>query len=154
MNGPETLAARPYLYVGRELTSFDGATIAEAMNTAFSTLFSFIGKAGLAPVGPPMTIYPEMPGTEMRFRCAIEIGQSGSGVAGGEVEAGVIPGGRAVMRLHNGAYANLHKSHQALWKDIEDAGLEPDMPIWEVYLDDPQRVPEEKLRTEVWRAVK
>ena len=78
-------------------------------------------------------------------------GAFGAAKAEGDVKADVIPAGEVVTTTHIGPYANLNVSHQALWSHIEEAGLTPSMPVWEIFVDDPTTVPEDELKTLLFR---
>ena len=57
------------------------------------------------------------------------------------------------MATHVGPYSNLNQSHGALWKYMETEGIPGAMPVWEIYIDDPDGTDEDKLRTEIYRAI-
>jgi effector-binding domain-containing protein len=66
------------------------------------------------------------------------------------VVAGELPGGEVVTTLHTGSYASLPMATAALREWMIANGRQPSAGPCEVYLDDPQVVPEVWLRTEVF----
>lgn len=150
----KNLPAQHYLYVEREVSMMDGAAIAEAMGSAFGQVYGFTEENGIERLSMPMSIYMEMPKDgKMRFRGAIVVTEADTEKASGDIRADHLPGGDAMMTTHVGPYASLNVSHKALWDHIEGQGLPSQMPVWEVYVDDPTTVPEAECRTEIYRAL-
>ncbi len=67
----------------------------------------------------------------------------------GEVEERWLPGGRYAVFLHRGPHADLPQTYDQIYGAWLPAGNERlgESPAFEVYLDQPGRVPAEKLRT-------
>ncbi|WP_370234686.1 MULTISPECIES: GyrI-like domain-containing protein [Henriciella] len=148
----KTLPEQHYLYVERE--SEMGPQIAEAMGSGFGEVFGFVGQNGIQPQSMPMTLYTDMPeGSKMKFRAGVFVSPEDAGKASGSVKAATIPAGEAVTTTHVGPYANMNVSHKALWDHCDAEGYRKAMPVWEVYVDDPTTMPEEQVRTEIFRAV-
>jgi len=147
-----TLPEEPYLYVERECP-FEGPKIAAAMGSAFAEVAAFLKAKGIAPAGPPMSVYLGMDPTALRFRGAMAVAPGEVARAEGAVRAGVLPAGEAMRVTHLGAYANLNLTHRALGSHMEAAGIPAAFPIWEKFLDDPREVAEDRLRTEIFRAI-
>ncbi|WP_290754522.1 GyrI-like domain-containing protein [Henriciella sp.] len=148
------LAEQTYLYVDRsaELT---GEAIASAMESGFGEVIGFFGERKITPVSMPVAVYTEMPGPgrKMAFRAGFFVAPEDAARAAGPVIAGTIPEGPAVKTVHYGSYTRLNETHSALWAAMQDEGMTPDMPVWEVYVDDPVARRADEVRTEVWRAV-
>ena len=149
------LAAQPYLYVDRS-ADLAAAGIAAAMESGFGEVIGFFGEKKITPASMPIAVYAEMPGPgrKMAFRAGFFVDAAEASLASGTIIAGTIPAGEAIRTVHSGSYASLNQTHSALWAAISEAGATPAMPIWEVYIDDPTTLPEDKVRTEVWRAVR
>ena len=149
----KSLPEQHYVYVDRE-ASFAGNEIAEAMASGFGAVFGFTAQKGVTPLAMPMSIYMDMPsGDTMRFRAGVFVSAEDAGKAEGEVKSAVMPAGDAIKGTHVGPYASLNQSHKALWDYFDENGLEKAMPVWEIYIDDPQGTPEAELRTEIYRAI-
>lgn len=149
----ETLPEQHYLYVERTAT-YEGSSIAEAMASGFGAVTAFAEQNGISRLAMPTSIYVDMPGANgMTFRAAIFVTVDDAAKAQGGVQAGTIPAGDAYTAIHEGSYANLNQSHNAIWSKMDADGVVKGMPVWEIYADDPTEVPEAEVRTEVFRAV-
>lgn len=148
----KTLPEQHYLYVSKTVRFDEPGAIGEAMGSAFGTVFGFAGQHGIQPQSMPISVYIYMPADgQMTFRGGIFVSEADAAKAEGDVKADVIPAGEVVTTTHIGPYANLNVSHQALWSHIEEAGLTPSMPVWEIFVDDPTTVPEDELKTLLFR---
>ncbi len=148
----KTFPAQPYLYVDREV-DYDGPKIAEAMGSAFGEVFGFIGQNAITPLAMPMSVYLVMDHSRLRFRGGVLVSAEDAARASGNVMADSLPAGDAMCATHVGPYANLNQTHQALWNHMKEQSIEAAMPVWEIYADDPQEVAEDKLRTDIFRAI-
>ena len=146
-----TLPEQHYVYVERECPY--GPEIAEAMGSAFGEVFSFVGDNGLTALAMPMSVYLGMDPTVLRFRGGVIVSAEDAKKVEGNIKADVLPAGEAMTVTHRGPYAEMNQTHQALWKHMEDAGIPGEMPIWEIYVDDPDHVPEVACRTEIYRRI-
>lgn len=148
----KTLPEQHYLYVDRT-ASLSGAEIAAAMGSGFGEVFGFLQAKGIKPLSMPMSVYMEMPsGGQMAFRTGVFVAAGDAERAEGAIKADVMPAGEVYTTTHVGPYANLNQTHKALWDHMDSAGVSKAMPVWEVYIDDPQSTPEAQLRTEIYRA--
>ena len=148
----KTFAEQPYLYVEREC-DYDGAKIAEAMGSALTEILSFVGEKHITPLSAPMSIYMSMSPDKLRFRGAVKVTAKDAARAEGTVKSGSLPLGDAMATVHTGPYSHLNVTHQALWKHMEDNAIPAAFPVWEIYIDDPGKVAEDKLRTEIYRKI-
>ncbi|MGD9968157.1 MAG: GyrI-like domain-containing protein [Hyphomonadaceae bacterium] len=149
----KTLPEQHYIYVDR-VSSLSGAEIGAAMASGFGEVFAFAMQNGVKPLAMPMSIYLQMPSdNKMAFRAAVLVSAEDAKRAAGQVKAGVMPAGEVYMTTHVGSYASLNQTHKAMWDEMTAQGISKTMPVWEIYIDDPQTTPEDKLRTEIYRAV-
>ncbi len=147
----KTFDTQHYLYVEKTCEYKD---IAENMGAAFGAVFGFVGQQGITPLSMPMSLYVAMPnGPEMTFRGAVLVSAEDAAKASGDILAATIPAGDAMHTTHIGAYSGLGATHQALWGHIKDNNLNGQMPVWEIYLDDPGDTDEAALRTEIYCAL-
>ena len=137
---------QPYVYVERTTPM---AEIAGAMESGFGEVFGTIGAKGITPRSMPMSIYFEM-SDPLTFRIGVMVSAKDAVASG--LATDTLPE-EAITTTHRGSYASLGATHQALWKHMESEGIQPAMPVWEVYVDDPGETAEADLRTEIYRAV-
>ena len=140
---------RPYLYVERSC-SMDPGDIATAMGRAFGDVMGFLEHHGIAPAGPPLSVYHTYDDAKMDFRAGVFVKADAIRAADGDVRADSTPGGTVLHFVHTGPYATLRDSYGALMEHCRSEGLTPGTPTWEVYVDDADTTPEHRLRTEVY----
>jgi effector-binding domain-containing protein len=63
-------------------------------------------------------------------------------------------GGKCAHAVHKGAYSKLNESYTALAKWVEDNGKQIASAPYEIYLNEPGKVPEEELVTEIYFPIK
>ncbi|MBT8473524.1 MAG: GyrI-like domain-containing protein [Marinicaulis sp.] len=147
----KTIPEQHYIYVDRE-ASF--TAIAEAMASGFGAVFGFTQEKRISPLTMPSSIYMEMPSSDaMKFRAAVFVSAEDAAKAEGDVKSAAMAAGDVVMTTHVGPYASLNQSHKALWDHCDAEGLPKAMPVWEIYVDDPEKTPEGELRTEIYRSL-
>jgi len=150
----KSLPEQHYIYVDREAPFSEPGAIGKAMASGFGAIYNFFTVKGITPVSAPSSIYMEMPsGDTMHFRAGIFVTADDAKKAEGDVKSATMSAGEVVTGTHVGPYANLNQSHKALWDYFEEHGLEKAMPVWEIYIDDPDSTPEADLRTEVYRSI-
>lgn len=69
----------------------------------------------------------------------------------GEIQTAIVPGGRFAVFLHHGIYDTLWQTWNAIYRDwLPGSGYQlRDVQPYEVYVDDPARVPPDKRTTEI-----
>jgi len=144
-----TVDPRTYLYVDRSC-SMDPAEINAAMGRAFGDVMAFMEHHGIAPAGPPLSVYHSYDPDRMSFRAGVFVSENATRAAQDEIEADTTPGGEVLHFTHVGPYATLRDSYGDLMTHCDREGLTLGAPTWEVYVDDPETTPEHRLRTEVY----
>jgi effector-binding domain-containing protein len=61
-----------------------------------------------------------------------------------------LPGGQAAKTVHLGSYETLSDEYRRIEAWLEKNGHKPGIGPWEVYVDDPDKTPRDKMRTEVY----
>jgi DNA-binding transcriptional MerR regulator/effector-binding domain-containing protein len=116
------------------------AGIAEFLGDGFAGL----GRAGVVPSGPPLTIYhdPEFipESIDVELVCPVPPGVSGPMATprGRRLEMRSVPGGEAAVLVHVGPYETLGEAYQALAEWIGRHGYRVSGPPQEIYLTSPQ----------------
>jgi AraC family transcriptional regulator len=110
---------------------------------------------GIAIAGPPYVRYHDWGGDvadlELGFPVDVPAGALPAlasctpGVAG----AADLPAGRAAVLVHRGPYSGLPGAFRLLEAWCRDRGLDLEHGPWESYVDNPELVPPDELRTEV-----
>ena len=145
----QTLAPKAVLYIRRRVAPDQlAATFAEVL----PAVFGYAVQAGFEMTGPPFARYLEFGDTiTVEAGCPVAEGATGSG----EIEHGVIPGGRVAMTIHHGRYQKLGAAHEAVEHWIDATGRTADGGPWESYLTDPGDAEDAKdLQTAVYRPIR
>jgi len=117
------------------------AMIGSTVQQGFVTLMSTMGKAGVAPAGPPFIVYHSVMGQGGDGDIEISIPVAGSFESEGDVYGAVIGGGLVASTIHRGPYDQVGPAYQTLTAWIPEHGHEIAGPSREIYLTDPQRTP-------------
>ncbi len=136
----------------------DPSEISAAIGSAFGTLMAFVQGHGLAPCGPPRTIYTGHGPEGISFTVAVPMAAPPeSSSKDGPVTVASIAGAKALRFTHHGPYANLVATYGRITQFMQAKGLmqsEADwaryMPMWEEYLNDPDTTPEADLLTYIY----
>lgn len=147
-----TLDAQPMLYLTR-MTTIDSEAIGRAMGEAFDTLGAFIGSRQVPVAGPPLAIYRDYADGNVTMDIGFPVPAAASALAADEVKAGMTPGGKAARAIHMGRYDMVGNAHDALGAYFKKLGHPIPTRSWEVYLNEPGKVPDAELKTEVYMPV-
>lgn len=110
-----------------ELTGF--------FSEAFSSTAAQLQAQGLHPAGPPFGKYYGTPGATVDLEAGFPV--NGDFRPAGDIQPGVLPGGRAVEMVHEGPYDTMETSYATIGAFLAERGLAPDAVMWESYLDGP-----------------
>lgn len=137
----------PYLYV-EKTSSMAPDQVGQAMGEAFGAVWGFMQAHGVAPAGGALSVYYDYDMSQMAFRAGFAVAREDLDKAEGEVKGDVTPAGRVVRFIHEGPYETVGADYDLMMAWLEGQGLKMGVPAWEVYLNDPDQVPPEDLRTE------
>ena len=146
----KTVAEQPYVYADGSAPMADPAAISQAMGEAFGRVMTFLGQNGIAPLGPPMTVYIDYDPNTLHFRAGLPVSAEHTDGAEGDVKSASLPSGEVLTFLHKGAYAKLRVSYGEAMTELAKQGKGFGSPTWEVYLNDPRETPEDELMTQVY----
>lgn len=125
--------------------------ISQALGQAFYEVLSFIRENELQQAGAPLKISIGL--TDVyRFQAAIPV--TGNATSGPRVKLVESYSGPALKVSHTGPYAMLSETHYKVQSYMAALGYTPAGPEWESYVSDPQDVPVEELRTEIFYPIK
>jgi effector-binding domain-containing protein len=145
-------AETPYLYEERSCKN-DPAAVGAAMGEAFGHVWAFMTANQIKPAGGALSVYYTFDPSVMTFRAGFTIGKDDATKANGAIKADVTPAGPALTFTHIGPYSGLRASYQELMRYMAQNGISPRPPMWEMYLNSPEQVPEDQLQTAVFAPV-
>lgn len=152
----ETVAVKPapMIYVTRSV-GMDANEIGTTMGEAFGAIGAFIGKSGIAPAGPPLAVYRDWDEAsgKMKVDVGFPVASADTSRIEGEVTAGETPSGSALKAIHIGPYDTLRDTYGVLMAHMKEKGIPLSSVSWEVYPNDPETTPPEKLVTEIYMKV-
>jgi effector-binding domain-containing protein len=135
----------------------DPASIAAAIGSGFATLMPFLSSRTLTPNAPPRVVYTGYGAAGMSFTVAMPVASAPEAPPVGSITVGTLPGAKAFRFTHHGAYKNLAQTYNDItafltvrgWMHSE-ADWAKYMPMWEEYLNDPDKTPEADLLTYIY----
>lgn len=127
------------------------AELRDAFDNGYSALHRLFGEGVLAPAGPAVAIYHGNPMEVFDLELGFPVASAPAGpldVDGVTVTASVLPSGTATATTVLGSYEELGAGWAGLVERTLAAGLQPRGMSIEVYVSDPDEVPE-TLRTDL-----
>ncbi|HSA35581.1 MAG TPA: GyrI-like domain-containing protein [Methanomassiliicoccales archaeon] len=121
--------------------------IPAAIGRMFGELYPHLGK-GVHCVGPPFALYHSWEGEVTDMEVGFPI--VGKGVESGNVKTITLPAVRAAVAMHIGPYDKLTDTYHEVEEWMKVNGHMPASFCWEEYLNDPQEVPPDKLKTRLY----
>jgi len=147
-----SVTEKPYLFVQRS-SSMDPDVVGDTMGKAFDDVLRFMSEKQISPAGPALSVYYTYDPDTLEFRAGFFVSEDDAKLASGDVKAASTPAGNALMLVHTGPYSKLRDTYGEMMKYLDEQGLAPGVPTWEVYIDDPHTTSEEELRTEIFMAL-
>jgi effector-binding domain-containing protein len=138
-------SAQPFVAIRSEVKPTE---LSQAIDSAFSRLFAWLGEAGIPPAGAPFIRYKVV---DMERKLHVELGVpiAAPVEASGDIHAGSLPAGRYAVSIHQGPYSGLRDANAALLQSAKQLGVEwdttptPDGEAFaarlETYLTDPSK---------------
>ena len=143
------VAEKPYLYVERHC-SMNPEDISKSMGEAFGTAGAFVHSNGIAFTGSALAVYYTYDPEKMTFRAGFFVSAEDMQKATGDVQGASTPAGNVLKATHIGPYSKLRDTYGVLMQELEKQGKPAGAPTWEVYVDDPDSIPEDNLRTDIY----
>jgi effector-binding domain-containing protein len=130
----------------------DPASTAEALGEAYFRVLNFIDANGLEEAGAPMLISRSFDGNRMHFDAAIPTEATPRDAAG--IRIGQTYAGEAVRVQHHGPYRNLVRTHRQITAYLAAHGIERNGDAWESFANDPTKVEESDVLTDVYYPIR
>lgn len=119
---------------------------------AFAKVWRYLEDLGVKPSGMPFMRFYEFGDDTLDAECGITLAEPLPG--SGEIQAGWLPGGRAVTVSYFGPYEQLPEAHAAVQAYIVEYGLQRTEPPWEFYMNGPEEEPDSaKWQTDIFYPV-
>jgi hypothetical protein len=136
----------------------DPASISTAMRSAFGALMGFLARHRLAPTGQPRAIYTAYGATGVSFTVAMPVAAGPAApVDEPSIRVDTLSPTRAYRFTHHGPYANLMQTYGQITAFMKEKGMMQSdadwaryMPMWEEYLNDPEKTPAADLVTYIY----
>lgn len=137
----------PQPYLGKRIHAPVGA-VGNSVQNGYADLFAKLAVAAVVPAGPPFLIASDPQGGEMDIELGVPCVAP---PAAGDLHAGTLPGGRAAVTTHRGAYDAIGPTYEALATWIVANGHTMAGPPREVYLTGPDVAgPEAQVTELIW----
>jgi len=152
----ETVESKSILFI-TETSSLMPAEIGGKIGAAYGEIMALIGVAKLESPYAPINITRMFSLEEMKveFSPAIILDEIPEGLElSGRIEKGETYTGKVVKTVHVGPYTGLKSTYDALIAYMDANGYEVNGFSWEEYIDDPTKVEEKDLRTNIYFPVK
>lgn len=142
--------------VSQQALTIKSQTSANELSNIFSLgyaqLREYLAEYKEAPAGPAFAIYHDMDRKNLNVEFGYPVSASLSGNA--NIHLASTPTGKAVSCTHIGPYADLEHAYFALLKWVKDNGYEVSGITYEVYLNDPEFTPQDRLVTQVFLLIR
>ncbi len=122
----------------------------ETIVDGFKAVSGYLQKAGIKPIGPPMTIYTSTNDTSFQFRAAFPVAEVPKDKPTGDIAVDKTAPGKAYKFVHRGSYDDMDTTYDAITNFLDEKQLDAKGLFIEQYVTDPITTPQEKLVVEVF----
>jgi len=149
------VVSQPILYIS-DSTKIQSDAIAKKLGDAYGEMMALIGIAKLETNGSPFAVTNKFSLKEMfySFDAAIPVKDTKGIIPDGRIKIGKSYEGKVVKAVHIGSYESSAVDYNKIIKYIKDNNLTIVGRSWEEYIDDPTKVDQDKLRTNIYFPVK
>jgi effector-binding domain-containing protein len=117
------------------------------MGESYAAIGQYLGGLGEMPSGAPFAAYHNMDVQDLDIEIGFPVSHTIPGKA--NIQATEMPAGKYASCLHKGPYAELAPAYEALTKFVNEHNLLTTGIAYEFYLNAPDEVPQEDLRTQI-----
>jgi effector-binding domain-containing protein len=123
------------------------AKMRETVGMAYGMIAQHMASLGEQPAGPPFVIYYNMDMNDLDVEIGFPTSKSLKGTD--TIKPGTLPAGESATCIYTGPYTGLRDAYDALSRWINAHHLVPTGISIEMYLNDPQTTPPDKLQTQI-----
>lgn len=124
----------------------------QVFGKGYGEIAQYLGELQEQPGGSPFAIYYNMDMQNLDVEFGFPVSKNLNGR--GDIQASETPSGESASCVHVGPYNDVEAAYNALFQWIKDNGYEPTGVTYEVYLNDPDETPPEKLETEIFLLIR
>lgn len=138
------LPAQPALSI-RTRTSV--GELPDLIGQAYMTIMAYMEELGIQPADMPFVAYYNLDMEDLDVEMGFPV--SSPQPDRGEIRAGKIPAGKRVIGMHQGPYAAMEPTYNAMTQWMAEQGYVPTGVAYEYYYNSPNEVPESELLTRI-----
>jgi effector-binding domain-containing protein len=151
--GECTLETAKAQHVASIRVTISASEVSETLAVILPEVFTYLGKVGATPAGPPFSRYHKIEGSRIDLEAGIPVRSAVKGE--GRIQASELPAGRVAATWHVGPYHALPQTYDVLKSWMARQSLESAGGFWEIYWTDPGLEPDPaKWRTQILWPVK
>lgn len=124
----------------------------QEIGKAYGEIGQYMGELGIKCVGAPYAMYFNEDMSNLDVEIGMPVAEKHPDK--NNIKSSEIPSGKAAVKLYVGPYSGLKNAYTEFIEWIKKEGLTTKDFCYEVYIDDPQSTPPEKLRTEIYFPLK
>lgn len=117
----------------------------EVLGRVFGAIMDYLGELKKKPAGPPFVAYHNMDMKALDVEVGFPVLKALPGK--GDLKPVTIPGGEVATCMHTGPYEAIKDTYAAFSEWIKQQKVEPAGPVYEFYMNSPEQVPVDKLKT-------
>ena len=143
------LQARPFAYVEGKAERDE---IFRSIQASLKTVKAEMDKAGLKPAGRPIAVFIESDETSFRYHAGypLEAAPAGKTTLSDAVKLDQTPAGKAMRFQHQGAYADIDATYDAITAYLDEKGIDAKDDFVEEYVNDVKDVDDPTLQVNIF----
>jgi effector-binding domain-containing protein len=147
------LPARPFAYIEGKA---DRDEIYSAILGSLGLVKRDMEKAGLAPAGPPQAVFVESDDSGFKYHAGYPLSATPEGKSSlsDAVKIGQTPSGKAMRFEHQGAYADIDATYDAITAYLDEKGVDAQDSFVEEYVNDVKDEDDPTLQVNIYVLLK
>lgn len=126
--------------------------LSQAIGDSYGKIYTYLREVGQMPAGEPFVGYFNMDMEDLDVEIGYPVAMDLPGQ--GDMKMSAIPAGKYAAMVYTGPYSELKDAYRELSEWMEKNGHVSNYLAYEIYLNDPAQVAEEKLETKILLGVK